>query len=77
MFSHRGFFASPDSLFRDFVAYWLEDIDLEDRISKTTRNLYERMLPKSVCMDNRSWVGAHLVLFSPLPLVRSGRTIFT
>ncbi|QYF74426.1 tyrosine-type recombinase/integrase [Cryobacterium sp. PAMC25264] len=33
---------SPDSLFRDLVVYWLEDIDLEDRISRTTRNLYER-----------------------------------
>jgi integrase len=33
---------SPDSLFRDLVTYWLEDIDLEDRISRTTRNLYER-----------------------------------
>ena len=33
---------SPDSLFSDLVSYWLEDIDLEDRISRTTRNLYER-----------------------------------
>jgi integrase len=33
---------SPDSAFGDLVAYWLEDIDLENRISKTTRNLYER-----------------------------------
>jgi integrase len=33
---------SPDSLFSDLVVYWLEDIDLEDRISRTTRNLYER-----------------------------------
>ncbi|SDM94730.1 Site-specific recombinase XerD [Cryobacterium flavum] len=24
------------------MTYWLEDIDLEDRISRTTRNLYER-----------------------------------
>lgn len=30
-----------DSL-TDLVAYWLEDIELEDRLSKTTRNLYER-----------------------------------
>ncbi|WP_120337453.1 hypothetical protein [Cryobacterium soli] len=35
---------SPDSLFRDLVTYWLEDIDLEDRISRTTRNLYERTM---------------------------------
>jgi len=33
---------TPDSLFKDLVAYWLEDIDLEGRISRTTRNLYER-----------------------------------
>ncbi|MGY4856319.1 tyrosine-type recombinase/integrase [Cryobacterium sp. AP23] len=33
---------TPDSLFSDLVTYWLEDIDLEDRISRTTRNLYER-----------------------------------
>jgi integrase len=33
---------TPDSLFSDLVTYWLEDIDLEARISRTTRNLYER-----------------------------------
>ncbi|GHD51680.1 site-specific integrase [Mycetocola manganoxydans] len=33
---------TPDSLFADLVTYWLNDIDLEGRISKTTRNLYER-----------------------------------
>jgi integrase len=33
---------TPDSLFADLVVYWLNDIDLEGRISKTTRNLYER-----------------------------------
>ncbi|WP_345061250.1 tyrosine-type recombinase/integrase [Leifsonia kafniensis] len=33
---------TPDSPFPALVAYWLEDIDLEARISKTTRNLYER-----------------------------------
>jgi hypothetical protein len=33
---------SPDSLFSDLVVYWLEDIDLEARISRTTRNLDER-----------------------------------
>ena len=33
---------TPESLFSDLVTYWLEDIDLEDRISRTTRNLYER-----------------------------------
>jgi integrase len=33
---------TPDSLFADLVAYWLKDIDMEGRISQTTRNLYER-----------------------------------
>ncbi|WP_297361251.1 hypothetical protein [Mycetocola sp.] len=33
---------TPDSLFSDLVTYWLEDIDSEGRISRTTRNLYER-----------------------------------
>jgi hypothetical protein len=33
---------TPDSLFSDLVTYWLEDIDLEGRISRTTRNLYVR-----------------------------------
>ncbi len=33
---------SPESPFGDLVAYWLEDLDLEGRISKTTRQLYER-----------------------------------
>lgn len=33
---------SPDSPFTDLVTYWLEDLDLEDRLSKTTRQLYER-----------------------------------
>jgi len=33
---------TPDSLFSDLVTYWLDDIDLEGRISRTTRNLYER-----------------------------------
>lgn len=30
----------PDSLFSDLLTYWLEDIDLEGRISRTTRKLY-------------------------------------
>lgn len=33
---------TPDSPFGDLVAYWLQDIDLEGRISRTTRILYER-----------------------------------
>lgn len=28
----------------DLVSYWLEDIELADRLSKTTRNLYERKM---------------------------------
>lgn len=33
---------TADSPFPDLVAYWLEDLDLEDRLSKRTRQLYER-----------------------------------
>lgn len=33
---------TADSPLTDLVAYWLEDIELEDRLSQTTRNLYER-----------------------------------
>ena len=33
---------TPDSTFHELVTYWLNDLDLEDRISKTTRQLYER-----------------------------------
>ncbi|MFJ2553105.1 tyrosine-type recombinase/integrase [Microbacterium sp. NPDC087591] len=33
---------TPDSPFPDLVTYWLEDLDLEDRLSKRTRQLYER-----------------------------------
>ena len=33
---------TPDSSFADLATYWLEDIDMENRISRTTRNLYER-----------------------------------
>jgi len=32
----------PDSLFPGLVDYWLEDLDLEGRLSPTTRQLYER-----------------------------------
>lgn len=31
-----------DSSFPDLVAYWLEDIELEDRLATATRQLYER-----------------------------------
>jgi len=33
---------SADSSFPALVSYWLEDMDLEDRLSRTTRQLYER-----------------------------------
>ena len=33
---------SPDSPFPDLVAYWLEDLELEDRISRRTLELYQR-----------------------------------
>lgn len=33
---------TPDSPFSDLVTYWLEDLDLEDRLAKNTRQLYER-----------------------------------
>ena len=32
----------PDSSFEDLATYWLEDIDMENRISRTTRSLCER-----------------------------------
>jgi hypothetical protein len=30
---------TPDSAFEELVGYWLEDLDLEDRLSRTTRLL--------------------------------------
>ncbi|MDJ1372437.1 tyrosine-type recombinase/integrase [Gulosibacter molinativorax] len=42
LFQQSGIGLSPDSTFPDLVAYWLEDLDLEGRLSKTTRQLYER-----------------------------------
>ncbi|WP_375406006.1 hypothetical protein [uncultured Amnibacterium sp.] len=33
---------TPDSRFGDLVTYWLADLDLEDRLSRSTRQLYER-----------------------------------
>ncbi|TFD27732.1 hypothetical protein [Cryobacterium lyxosi] len=35
-------YLTPDSPFPHLVKYWLDDIDAEGRISKTTRNLHER-----------------------------------
>ncbi|MDO9488341.1 MAG: tyrosine-type recombinase/integrase, partial [Sphingomonadaceae bacterium] len=42
LFQQSGIGLSPDSPFPDLVAYWLEELDLEGRLSKTTRQLYER-----------------------------------
>lgn len=40
---HPGFSGmSADSSFPALVSYWLDDMDLEDRLSRTTRLLYER-----------------------------------
>jgi hypothetical protein len=48
---------TPDSLFSDLVTYWLEDIDLEGGISRSTRNLYERnTLHQPVTLCRRSQV---------------------
>jgi hypothetical protein len=33
---------TPDSTFPELVDYWLEDLDLEGRLSVATRQLYER-----------------------------------
>ena len=35
-------YLTPDSPFTALVTYWLDDMGAEGRISKTTRNLYER-----------------------------------
>lgn len=42
LFQSSSSILAPDSSFGDLVAYWLEDLDLEDRLSRTTRLLYER-----------------------------------
>ena len=39
---------TADSSFRDLVEYWLADLDLENRISKSTRQLYERNIRQLV-----------------------------
>lgn len=33
---------TPDSGFEELVAYWLDSLDLEEHLSRTTRQLYER-----------------------------------
>ncbi|QBE48455.1 tyrosine-type recombinase/integrase [Leucobacter triazinivorans] len=42
LFQPGGSALTPDSPFPDLVAYWLEDLELEDRLSKTTLQLCER-----------------------------------
>lgn len=39
---------TADSSFHDLVEYWLADLDLENRISKSTRQLYERNIRQLV-----------------------------
>lgn len=42
LFQPASSLLAPDSTFAELVTYWLEDLDLEGRISRTTRLLYER-----------------------------------
>ncbi|MEJ3403430.1 hypothetical protein WDJ51_01670 [Rathayibacter sp. YIM 133350] len=42
LFQPTGTHLTPASPFTALVGYWLDDLDIEGRISKTTRNLYER-----------------------------------
>lgn len=42
LYQPAGIGLTADNPFPDLVAYWLEDLDLEDRLSTTTRQLYER-----------------------------------
>lgn len=42
LYQPAGIGLMADSPFPDLVAYWLEDLDLEDRLSTTIRQLYER-----------------------------------
>ncbi|SJM47254.1 tyrosine-type recombinase/integrase [Gulosibacter sp. 10] len=39
---------TPDSSFAALVDYWIEDMEIEDRLSHTTRLLYERNIRKLV-----------------------------
>ena len=39
---------SPDSSFAALVDYWIEDMEIEDRLSRTTRLLFERNMRKLV-----------------------------
>lgn len=45
---------TPDSPFPDLVKYWLEELDLEDRLAKRTRDLYERNMRTLVMPAFRS-----------------------
>lgn len=42
LFQPSGVGLTPDSPFPDLVTYWLEDLDHEDHLTVTTRQLYER-----------------------------------
>lgn len=48
LFQPAGSTLSPDSAFPDLVSYWLEDLELEGRLSKRTMQLYERNMEKLV-----------------------------
>jgi hypothetical protein len=60
----------PDSSFSQLVSYWLEDLDLEGRLSQTTRLLYERLHVSTLgdqfegleLARDRPHVGANLVV---------------
>lgn len=41
-FHATGTLLTPDSPFSALVTYWLEDLELDDYLSKTTKQLYER-----------------------------------
>lgn len=42
LFQPTDTFLTPDSSFEDLVAYWLADLELEEHLAKSTKQLYER-----------------------------------
>lgn len=42
LFQPSGILLSPDSPFEDLVTYWLEDLELDDHLTRSTKQLYER-----------------------------------
>ena len=51
LFQPAGIALSADSPFLDLVTYWLEDLDIKDRLLKTTWQLYERNMRTLVLLD--------------------------